>query len=256
MVIVNALANIVPINGIGTGAVSDAYPNLFAPAGITFAVWGVIYLLLGGCTLYLLGLFRAPSESGDPGLLRHVAVLFAVSSIANALWIFSWHYRAILLSMLLMLVILACLILINRATHAVALSTREKALVRVPFAVYSGWITVATIANATALLVDLGWKGFGLSTTVWTVAVLIVGVAIGAATLIRLRDLAYGLVLVWAYAGILIKHSTTFQGEYPAVIATVIGSLVAFLVAIAYVLFGSRWPGPEDAVADDTAAED
>jgi hypothetical protein len=260
MVTVNALANALPINGIGTGALSDAYPNLFAPAGLTFAIWGVIYLMLGVFTLYLLGLFRVPAGAADSAtggaLLRRVSILFAISSIANAAWIFSWHYRAIPLSMLLMLGILACLILINRANHAVALSTREKALVRVPFAVYFGWITVATIANATTLLVALGWNGLGLTTTVWTVAVLVAGVAIGAVTLIRLRDLAYGLVLVWAYVGILIRHISVFKADYPAVIATVIGSLVAFMVALAYVLVGSRWPTAEDTAAEASATED
>jgi hypothetical protein len=42
----NALVNILPLNGITTGEVSNAYPNLFTPANYVFSIWGVIYTLL------------------------------------------------------------------------------------------------------------------------------------------------------------------------------------------------------------------
>ncbi|MHB1132752.1 MAG: tryptophan-rich sensory protein [Chloroflexota bacterium] len=242
MVAVNALANALPINGVNTGQVSDSYPNLFAPAGLTFAIWGVIYLLLAGYTLYQLGLFQGDRETVKRGLLRRVSTIFSISSLANAAWIFSWHYRLIPLSMLLMVVILVCLILINQSLRNEQLSTREKAFVRLPFSVYFGWITVATIANATTLLVSLGWNGFGISEVAWTVVIIVVGMLIGTATLIRNRDIAYGLVLVWAYAGILIKHTSVngFSGRYSEVIPTVVVCLLLFLAAATYVLFVGR----------------
>jgi len=111
MIIINALANILPINGVNTGQVSDSYPNLFAPAGITFAIWGLIYFLLAGFTLYQLGFFQDYRVRLKAGLLQKLGLYFSISSIANALWIFSWHYHVISLSMLLMLIILGCLIL-------------------------------------------------------------------------------------------------------------------------------------------------
>ncbi|NTV91529.1 MAG: tryptophan-rich sensory protein, partial [Clostridiales bacterium] len=111
MIAVNALANIIPFNGVNTGQVSDSFPNLFAPAGLTFSIWGLIYLLLAVYVLYNLGLFRGGRNNGDKELLRKLNILFTVSSLANATWIFSWHYKILPLSMLLMLVILVCLIL-------------------------------------------------------------------------------------------------------------------------------------------------
>ena len=242
MIVVNALANILPINGIGTGAVSDAYPNLFAPAGLTFSIWGLIYILLAAHTLYQLGLFRSKNEKVSEALLRQIGIVFALTSLINAAWIFSWHYRIIPLSMILMVCLLVGLIDIRVILQKQNLPIREKILIRLPFSVYLGWITVATIANATTLLVSIGWDRFSLSEVLWTIIMLSAGTLIGAATIIRFKDLAYGLVLVWAYAGILIKHTTAagFSGQYPGVVITVSICLALFIAALFYTLFAIR----------------
>jgi hypothetical protein len=237
MVGVNALANILPINGVNTGQVSASYPNLFAPAAITFAIWGVIYVLLGGYTLYHLGLFRTWQDVNKGELLNKIGLLFAVSSLANVAWIFSWHYFKISLSMLWMMVILVCLIIMVRIISQARLSQREKIFIRLPFSIYFGWITVATIANVTTLLVSWNWNGWGITEPVWAIIIIIVGLLIGAATAIKNRDIAYGLVIIWAYAGIYIKHTAAsgFAGQYPAVIYTVIGCMVLMLAVLIYV---------------------
>lgn len=236
MVTVNALSVLLPINGVTPGEVSDSYPNLFAPAGMTFSIWGVIYLLLAAHTLYQLGLFRGREANTE--LLHRTGMLFSASSLVNAAWIFAWHYRIIPLSMALMLLLLACLITIAVIMDAQNLSVRERFLIRLPFSVYFGWITVATIANATALLVSLGWKGFGVSESVWTIIILAVGALIGTVTLLRFRSVGYGLVLLWAYAGILIKHTSAsgFAGRYPSVIVAVSLCLAVFAVVVVYLL--------------------
>ncbi len=220
MVAVNALANIIQINGVTTGQVSDSYPNLFAPAAFTFAIWGLIYLLLAFYTLYQLGIFRRDSWTADRNLLVRISRTFSVSSLANAFWVFSWHYNAILLSMVLMIVILVCLIRINQITAGAGLIGREYFCIRLPFSIYFGWITVATIANATVLLVSLGWNGFGISEPVWAAVMIAAGFLIGAAAMLKNKDKAYGLVLIWAFFGILMKHILPdgFDGQYPLVI--------------------------------------
>lgn len=254
---VNGLANALPLNGVGTGDVSDSYGNLFAPAGLTFAIWGVIYLLLGAHVLYQWGLFRERGEgvggagsvvgtaAGDDSraaILDRVGVLFTVSSLANTAWIFAWHWDLIALSTLFMLVLLGCLIMIARVLVTAPLSPRERGFVRVPFSVYFGWITVATVANVTVLLVQQEWGGFGLAEAVWAVLIIAVAAAIGTAVILRHADIAYGLVLVWAYLGILIKHLSTdgFDSRYPAVIGVVIACLAVFVVAGAVVLLARR----------------
>lgn len=239
MIAVNVLANALPINGRTTGAISDAYQNLFAPAGLTFAIWGVIYLLLGAHLLYQLGLFHSSHGKGGDGeprrvaLLERVGVLFSLSSLANVAWILSWHYDLIGVSTLLLATMLVLLILITRTILAADLSPRDRAFVRLPFSVYFGWITVATIANITVWLVSIGWDGFGIADSTLAVAIIAVGALIGTAVVLRDRDIAYGLVLVWAYLGIWIKHASDsgFQGAYPAVIATALVGVAAFVVA-------------------------
>jgi hypothetical protein len=242
MVIVNVLANVIPINGVTTGQVSDSYPNLFAPAGYAFAIWGLIYFLLAGYTLYQLGFFQSTRYSLKPSLLGKVGILFAISSIANAAWIFAWHNYAILVSMILMIIILVSLIMIVPEINRYELARKERFFVQLPFSVYFGWITVATIANATTLLVSWGWNGFGISEVVWTVVIIVVGLIISMATMIKNSDIAYGLVIIWAYVAILVKHLSPsgFADQYPAIIATVIISLVLLLVGEGYILFSNR----------------
>lgn len=242
MLVMNALANILPINGKGTGEISDSYPNLFAPDGITFSIWGLIYLLLGLYVLYQFGALIGGARSGNRRLLTRIGVVFSLSSLANSLWILTWHYERILYSLVLMMVILLCLLWINLQTKSAVLSLREKFFIRLPFSVYFGWITVATIANITTLLVDLGWEGFGVSENLWTVLVLLVGAAIGILTMFSQRDMAYGGVLLWAYAGILYKHvkPAGFDGAYPMVVITASLCLFLFVMAEGYVFFATR----------------
>ena len=234
MIAVNALANAIPINGIGTGQVSENYGNLFAPTSLTFAIWGLIYLLLAGYVFYQFGLFKGSASLPDEGLLLRIGGLFSLSSIYNTIWIFAWHYDEIGVSLVLMVHILACLFLINETLRHASLSPRSKILIRLPFSIYYGWITVATIANVTTYLVHVRWDGFGINDQIWTITVLLAGLLIGSVIIVRNRDLAFGLVLVWAYAGILIKHldGNGFAGRFPEVYTVVVVCLVLFLIAI------------------------
>ena len=242
MIVVNSLANILPINGMDTGQISDSYPNLFAPAGATFAIWGLIYLLLTGYTLYQLGVFKENTTTWKTELMNKIGILFSISSIANASWIFAWHYGIIPLSMLLMVVILICLILIDQLTSREHFSKNEYFFIRLPFSVYFGWITVATIANATVLLVSLGWNDLILSDASWTVIVIAIGFFIGLVTMLKNRDGAYGLVIVWAYAGILLKHTSPegFGYQYLAIINTTIVCIILLLLAEVYLLISKK----------------
>ncbi len=238
MVVINGVGNLLPLNGMSTGAVSDSYPNIFAPAGLTFAVWGVIYALLLGYSIYQFGPFKKDCEATDSKLMNSIAFYFIISSLANAAWIFSWHFKLIPLSMLFMAIILICLIFVNSAIKKNKLSNKEKFFLKLPFSVYFGWITVATIANATVLLVSLGWNGFGISETVWATIIIFVGTLIGVVTMLKNRDIVYGLVLIWAYLGILIKHTSAsgFNSQYTEVITVVVISILLFVIKEAVII--------------------
>ena len=224
-VVVNALANILPINGITTGELSDLYPNLFVPAGLTFAIWGVIYILLAIFVIYQF----VPSVRRDTRkveFVQKIGPLFFISSLANIGWIFAWHYQILPLSLVFMLILLGCLMAIYLRLHVgKSQATRtEKYLVHLPFSVYLGWITIATIANVTALVVDINWNTFGLGEQFWAVAVIIVGIAIALSILFTRKDIYYCLVIDWALLGILLKRlSVTTAPDQSVVVATIVG---------------------------------
>lgn len=230
------------LGGMMTGQVSDAYPNLFAPAGTTFSIWSVIYLLLIGFTAYVFGLGRPKKSALKDEKLASVTRLLTINVLLNGVWILAWQYQVIWLSMLLIIAILVTLVMITNQLRGLELKGREYALVKLPFSVYFGWITVATIANITTWLVSIGWNGFGLREGVWMVAVLLVGAAIALFTANRNRDWAYLAVVVWAYAGILVKHLSPggFDGDYPSVIVT-LGVLLSVLVMSTLLLARQWW---------------
>jgi hypothetical protein len=206
-IVVNALANILPINNRFTAEISDSFPNLFVPSGFTFSIWGIIYFLLILFAVYQ-GRDILKKEKIEMPFLKRISFLFIVGSLANIGWIFAWHYEQIFLSLIFMLILFVSLLLIYLRLDIgkVEVNFTEKIFVHVPFSVYLGWITVATIANVTALLVQVGWDGFGISEMIWTILVLIVGTIIASIIIISRKDIAYGLVIVWAFFGIMIKR--------------------------------------------------
>ncbi len=229
MIAANVLAEALPINGQTTAAISDSFKVVFVPAGYVFSIWGIIYLALLGFTIYQ----ALPSKRTNP-YLRKIGYLFAATNLLNAGWIVLWHFNLYLLTMLVMIALLVTLILIYLRLDIgkVKVSAAEKLLVHVPFSIYLGWITVATIANATALLKYLGWNGFGISGEIWTVILLGVGVVLAGILSWTRRDIAYALVLVWAFVGIAVK----WQGVYPLVtISAFIAAGIVFLnLVLAY----------------------
>jgi hypothetical protein len=235
MVVMNFLANGLPINNRSTGDISDAYPNLFAPAGPAFSIWGLIYLLLGGYVLYQF----VKKDQKTEDLLQKINPLFIATSLANISWIFAWHYDYIGLSVFIMVTLLMLLIQIADMLRTEQFASLEKLFIWAPFSVYFGWITVATIANITVFLVSIDWNGFGVADFVWTSIVLLVGALIGIFRMRKDKNIVYGLVLVWAYSWILFKHLSVggFDGQYPSVIITVIICLALFTFFVGRVAY-------------------
>jgi benzodiazapine receptor len=202
---VNGLANALPLNGQLTGEISNRFVVFFTPAGYVFSIWGVIYL---GLMAYVV--FQAlPSQRENP-VLRAIGMPVLISSLANSAWIFLWHYNVFPLTLVVMLVLLASLIntYLKLGIGRRQASRSETYFVHLPFSIYLGWISVATIANATALLDYWKWNAWGIPGETWTAIMLSAGVILsGLMSFIR-RDVAYSLVLVWAFIGIAVKHAT------------------------------------------------
>jgi len=244
MMVMNWLAaSTTYLGGTDTAAVSDSYPNLFAPAGYTFAIWGVIYLLLGLFMFRMFDIWKPKKPALSQGEFNTVTRLFMITSLLNAAWLMAWQYRVLWASVILMAALLVSLIMINTLTRDKDFTAREWLFVRVPFSVYFGWITVATIANISTWLVSLGWDRWGQSEGFWMVLVLLAGAVVGLATMRRNQDWAYGAVIIWGYTGILVKHlsESGWNGKWPSVLATLYILLPVLMASALSVMQRSSW---------------
>ena len=213
--ILNGLANALPINGRNTGEISDSIPNLFVPAGITFSIWGVIYFFLVVFSVY-------QSKKGDQPYLERLGPWLMIANLANGLWILFWHYGLYAISLITMLVLLGALLksYLNLDIGKTEISTAEKFAVNATISVYLGWISVATIANFTAVLVDASWNGGGISESNWTIVVIIIAVLLTSGMILIRQDYVYSLVIIWSLIGIIIKRSDLAFPPQPGIIIT------------------------------------
>ena len=227
MVVMNYLANALPLNGKTTGELSGMFPNLFVPAGITFSIWGVIYILLViFCVLQFTTAYQA--------VISRVGWLFGLTCIFNALWIVAWHYERLPLSLILMAGLLVSLIWIN-----IFIKDLPDGFIKAAFGVYLGWICIATIANVTALLVSNGWQGFGLSGQTWAMIMIIVGAVVVVLSIWRFNNPYIGLAAVWAFIGIMIRR----QDDYRSIFLTAAVAAVVVAAVLTISFFRRRLAG-------------
>ncbi|MDT8306402.1 MAG: TspO/MBR family protein [Anaerolineae bacterium] len=244
VVVMNFLSNWLPLNGRTAGEISDALPSYFTPAGYTFSIWGVIYLGLLGFIVY-----QALPRQRERRVVPRVGWLFVLSSAANIAWLLAWHYGYYLLSVVFMVTLLLTLIAIyvrlKIGRPDPRLTVAERLLVHLPFSLYLGWITVATIANIASVVAHLGWDGFGIAGPVWSAIMMAVAVVVAGLLLWNRRNLAYAAVLVWALFGIRAAYPDEAIITTTAVVAAI---LVAALAIIGYWRTVRRQPKSDTAI--------
>ena len=229
-IVINVMANALPINGQNTGEISDRFSIYFVPAGYVFSIWGIIYI---GLIAY--AIFQAlPAQRENPRL-RSTGWWVSLGGLANIIWIFLWHYEQFTLTLVAMLVLLGTLIItyLRLGTGQSTVSKAETWAVRVPFSIYLGWITVATVANLTQVLYFLNWDAFGISAVYWMWIILGAVFVIAALMNFTRRDIAYSAVILWALAGIAIKFAEVPLVAIPTWITF---GLVAMTLVLAYIL--------------------
>ena len=234
VLVMNAIATALPLSGLSVGEVSRRYDTLFAPIDFTFGIWGLIYL---GLTVYSFTQLATVTP-----VIRAITPWFIAANLLNGSWIIAWRLELLLLSALILALLLFSLYKINQVTTANRTDLASTFTVRIPFAIYFGWVTVATIANISSLLVQQGFEdGFVFSAQTWTVVILVVAVLIGSATALINASPAYSLVLVWAFWGIYSRHmaESEWKQQYPDIILTV----QILLPVLALVTIGAliRW---------------
>ncbi len=224
VIFVNYLSNALPLNGFTQKDLSDKYVSLFTPAGFTFSIWGLIYLALAGFVVY-----QALPAQRFSKLTSRISTLFIFSCLANIAWLFAWHYEFVGLSLFIMFCILAILIVIYRTlgTNKKQVGWKEYLFLYLPFSLYIGWITVATVANISVWQNAMGWDNQFINAESWTLLKLAVVAAICAIVVLRLGDFVYALVIGWAAFGIMSKQADTPE------VAGAATMLVTFSVVLA-----------------------
>lgn len=202
--IVNGLSNTTLIGGVTTAEISDRNPTLITPAGYVFAIWGIIYFLLAVFLVYQ----ALPSQRGKP-FQKQISGLFILSCVFNVAWLFLWQNNLISYSIILIVGFLLSLIAIylrlNIGKSSVPL--KEKLAVQVPFSVYLGWLTIATIANIAVALTAANWDGLGIAAETWAILILATAVLITLLVIATRKDVAYSLVVIWALVGIAVNQT-------------------------------------------------
>jgi benzodiazapine receptor len=226
--IINGLANTTLIGGRTTADISNMYPTLITPAGYVFAIWGIIYVLLAVFLVYQ----ALPSQKSKP-FQKQISGLFILTCVFNISWLFLWQNNYVSYSVILIVGFLLSLIAIYLRLNIGKSSAplKEKLAVQLPFSVYLGWVTIATIANITIALTAANWDGFGIAAETWAVLVLLVALLITLAVIVTRRDIAFSLVIIWALAGIAVNQ-TVNNVILTAEIAIVV-IVVALIVGLA-----------------------
>ncbi len=222
---INILASALPLNGQFTGEISDRFLVYFVPAGYVFAIWGVIYLGWIAFSIYQF----LPAQRENPRLER-LGYWFAISGLFNAAWLFAWHYNLFGLSVIIMLGLLGLLITSYQKLNVgrERVNPTETWSVDIPFSIYLGWISVATIANITSWLYSINWDGFGIAPQTWAVIMLLVASLLGVLMFFNRRDSAYLLVFAWSFAGIAVKQAAETMVANSAWAAAGLALILAF----------------------------
>lgn len=224
VLVVNILANALPINGLNTGEISDKYPSMFTPAGITFSIWSVIYLALIGFMVY------AWRNRNDPRI-HALLPWFIVTCVLNITWILVWHFLLPVMSVIIMLMLLATLISIFLKIRSFTfVNWSENVFISFPFTIYLAWICVATIANVSALLAFVNWNGGVLTPEIWTVCMMSAATILAIAIGLEFGTPAFILVIMWALFGIYLRWNHVSDGIIPVSAIVMEIALVGVLI--------------------------
>ena len=232
-IVMNMLANILPFNGVNTGEVSEYFPNFFTPQGYVFAIWFVIYVLI-----IVFAFYQAKADQAGEEYLAKIGYLYLIGALLNVAWLLVFHYsygndplfvwtEPLIVGFLIVLLVTY----VRLGIGVTEVPLKQKLAVHLPVSVYTGWVSLATIANTASVL--------NASLTIpvdvqhlWTALVLVVALLVTSLMLVLRRDIAYALVVVWAAPGIALKWPSIPIIFWTATLVTVIVILLILLVPI------------------------
>jgi translocator protein len=204
-VVINYLANSIPLNGQTTGDISNKFDVLFKPAGYVFSIWGFIYL---GLLVFIVFQFLPSQRKSN--IVEKIGIYFITTNIANALWIFNWHNENFLFTLLLMFTILYSLIqiYIRLQVSLEIVEVGKKIFIHFPISLYTSWIMVATITNIFVYLESIQWNGWGLPNFFWFGAAILLCWIVLLVFMIYRTDMIMGTVFLWVFWGIAVQNDS------------------------------------------------
>lgn len=231
-IVVNYLSNTGVFNGETMASISAKFQNLFTPAGYAFSIWGLIYLGLLGFVIYY-GPFTKNTETKGKVIIN-IGWWFTISCIANCLWIITWLYEYTLLSIPVMILLFISLLKIieNNLSIIGSKDIKTAIFLRWPFYIYSGWISVALIANIAAYLTKIDWPGFGISETAWTLILFAIAAMIHLYMIWKMNRSVFALVAVWALIAIAVASHGSHQTVYISAMVTAVFILVNIVLKL------------------------
>jgi translocator protein len=221
-IFVNYLAGIGYIGGITPQIVSEKYPTFFTPAGYAFSIWGLIYLALIAYTIFQ----ALPKNTGKYDEIR---VAYVISSVANCGWIFLWHNLQITASLGAMLVLLGSLAFINSRVIRVS-NHAERLLIKAPFNIYLGWVSVATIVNFTIALLANGVNSSDYVSVRISCGLIVVATILGIIMRWKLRNFCFPVVIAWALTAVALKNNLQTLLTVFAAFAVIISLVTALTI--------------------------
>lgn len=239
VIFVNYVSQAVRINETTIGEVSNKYFNLFTPASYAFAIWGLIFAALLAYGIYQVKIAYL-NQDPDP-FIEDSGHWFALANLLNCVWVFVFAYEFTGLSVVVMLGILYSLVRVLLQTQMAIrpVSTATYVFGWLPIGVYTGWITVATVANVSAYLAKLNWSGGFLSPVAWTITMILVATFVYLVMVYRRHTLGFASVGVWALLAIYVRH----QEGYPFIAQTAFVCALTLLVTVFWGVFKLRRTG-------------
>ena len=235
---VNTMGALGVINGLSQKEISDRYVTLITPSSSTFSIWSVIYTLL---LLSVILMIIRKDDAYYQKAVDEISGLFRVSCVLNIVWIVTFSYVLVELSTLFILGFVVTLALLN--LKLLKIQEGKRWLLPATFGIYNGWLLVATVVNAAAALVKMGWTGFGLGVETWAVIMLAVAAALVVLVMLKLRNAAFPLPVAWAYFGIhqYLKAENGFQGQYGTAQTAALIGIAVLLCAAVYQFYRNRY---------------
>lgn len=224
MIFFNFLSATGRLGGSSMEEIAAKYATAITPAGYAFSIWSLIY---AGCLAFSVYQILPRNMTR----LREFRRIYILSCVANCAWLYFWHQEKIVICLGIMLIFLATLAVINIKLKKVE-SLSDFWLMKFPFGLYFGWVTAATILNATIALVSLNVQVSAGAAAYIGAGLLLTAAALGVIVRLKLQNYFYPLAIAWALTAIAVRQS----GNTPIVAAAAIGVIACLIAAVSFVM--------------------